>query len=364
MKLAIDATALLSPRTGVGMFTAELLKEMGLRPDFVVSAFVIGHVGQHWLPSDIGGGVREMPGRLPSGLERRLWNRSSDPSVEWLAGKNEVVHGPNYIVPPTKHAASVVSVHDVGFEHDPPMSIPGALGHRQSVRAAIKRGAWVQTGSEFVANEIREIYDVAPDRVVTIPYGVRLAPPGPHPSPGAPYVLALGSADRRKDLTTLVASFNDVAAEHSGLRLIHAGPDGDATEELNQSIANSPYRNRIQRLGWVDDETRSSLLHGAAAVVYPSLYEGFGFVPLEAMLADAPVITTPVASIPEVAGDAVLYVAPRDVEELANALRRVLCDTALAVNMVIRGRDRVAGYTWAQTAEAMADLFKLVASSR
>ncbi len=363
MRLAVDATALLVPRTGVGTFTAELLKELGPRPDFEVSAFVIGHLGQHWMPSDIGGSVREIPGRLPSGLVRRVWNRFSAPSVEWLAGKSEVVHGPNYMVPPTKHAATVVSVHDVGFEHDPPVSIPGALGHRQSVRAAINRGAWVQTGSEYVANEIREIYDVDPERVVAIPYGVRLAPPGPHPSPGGPYVLALGSADRRKDLTTLVESFNQVAAKHSGLRLIHAGPDGDAAEELNQAIADSPYRTRILRLGWVGEETRSALLHRAAAVVYPSLYEGFGFVPLEAMLADAPVITTPVASIPEVAGDSALYVNPGNVEELADALMRVLCETELAVDLVIRGREHVAGFTWAQTADAMADLFRLVASS-
>ena len=364
MRLAVDATALLSPRTGVGMFTAELLRELGERPDFEVSAFALGFVGEHWMPNDIGPGIREIPGRLSTGFIRRLWRRFNIPTVEWLAGEADVVHGPNYIVPPTKRAAAVVSVHDVGFEFDPPMSIPGALGHRQSVRNAINQGAWVQTCSEYVAEEIRDIYDVSPDRVVTVPYGVRLPPPGHHPTPGAPYLLALGSTDRRKDLTTLVAAFDVLASEHGDLRLLHAGPNGDAAKDLDEAIANCRNGDRIQRLGWVDDETRSALLHGAAAVVYPSLYEGFGFVPLEAMLADTPVVTTRVASIPEVAGDAALYVSPGHPEELAEALRRALTDTALAVELVIRGRARVAGYTWARTAAGMADLFRAAAASR
>ena len=364
LKLAVDATALLVPRTGVGTFAAELLKELGKRSDFEVSAFVLASVGRHWLPDDIGGSVVEVPGRVRNGLVRRLWRRLPVPTVEWLAGQADVVHGPNYLVPPAKRAASVVSVHDVGFEFDPPMAIPGAMGHRQSVRNAIRRGAWVQTGSEYVAAEIRDVYDVSPDRVVAVPYGVRLPPPGPHPMPGAPYVLALGSTDRRKDLTTLVAAFDEVASEHGDLRLLHAGPDGDASDQLDQAIANSPHRHRIQRLGWVDDATRSSLLHGAAVVAYPSLYEGFGFVPLEAMLAGAPVVTTQVASIPEVAGNAALYVAPGDREAMAEAIRKALTDTALAVDLVIRGRARAAGYTWARTAAGMADLFQAAAASR
>lgn len=364
LKLAVDATALLVPRTGVGTFTAELLRELGKRPDVEVSAFVLANVGRHWLPDDISGGVVEVPGRVRAGLVRWLWRRLPVPKVEWLAGSAEVVHGPNYIVPPAKRAASVVSVHDVGFEFDPPMAIPGAMGHRQSVRNAIRRGAWVQTGSEYVADQIRDIYDVAPDRVVTVPYGVRLTSPGPHPTPGAPYVLALGSTDRRKDLTTLVAAFDEVASQDGDVRLIHAGPDGDASEELELAIAKSPHRHRIERLGWVDEATRSSLLYGAAVVAYPSLYEGFGFVPLEAMLAGAPVVTTRVASIPEVAGDAALYVAPGDRQELAEAMRRALTDTALAVDLVIRGRARAAGYTWARTAAGMADLFQTATASR
>ncbi|MCY3910350.1 MAG: glycosyltransferase family 1 protein [bacterium] len=358
VKLAVDATALLVPRTGIGTFTAELLKELGRRPDLEVSAFTVGRVGSHWLPDDIRRVVREVPGRLPSRIARRLWRRVPVPRVEWLTGRVDVVHGPNYLVPPTRRAATVLSVHDVGFEFDPPMSMASALGHRESVRAGIRRGAWLHTVSEYVAQEIRAIYDVDPDRVVVVPNGACLSEPGPHPAPGSPYILAMGAADRRKDLTSLVTAFDQVAQEFSNLRLIHAGPDGDASEELDQAIARSPHRQRILRLGWVDDHTRASLFHGASVVAYPSLYEGFGLVPLEAMLTDTPVVTTKVAAIAEVAGEAALYVTPGDPDELAEALTSALEDTELVARLVASGRERVAEYTWERTAAEMTALYR------
>ena len=364
LKLVVDATSLLLPRTGIGTFTAELLKALGPRPDVEVSAFVTGRAGHHWLPDDVSDGVREIPGRLPSRVVRTLWRHTTIPRLEWLAGQVDVVHGPNYLVPPSKQAVTVVSVHDVGFEHDPPMSIPGARVHRQTVRTAIGRGAWVHTISDYVAAEVRSIYDIDPDRVVTVPVGVWLPPPGANPVAGGPFVLALGSVDRRKDLPTLVAAFNEVAPEYEDLRLVVAGPDGDAADEWDRAVAASPYRHRIVRLGWVDEPTRSCLLHEAAVVAYPSLYEGLGMVPLEAMLAGTPVVTTRVAAIPEAAGHAALYVGPGYPEELAGALERVLADAALASDLVARGRIRASRFTWDRTAEAMVGLYRRAVAFR
>ena len=209
-----------------------------------------------------------------------------------------------------------------------------------------------------MAAEVRDIYRVEPHRVVAVPLGVRLPPPGPHPAPGSDYVLALGSADRRKDLTTLVAAFDALATRHRDLRLIHAGPEGDASGELADLIDRSPHRDRILRLGWVDDGARSALIEQAAAVAYPSLYEGFGLVVLEAMAAGRPVVTTPVAAIPEVAGDAALYAEAGDADALADGLQRVLTDQQLAAELRARGRDRAAGFTWAGTADGLLNVYQ------
>ena len=359
MKLAVDVTALLLPRTGIGVFTAEVLRVLVARSGIQVSAFntIWRGRGRGWLPADAAEGIQEVPGRIPTGAVRWLWDFLSVPRMEWFAGRVDVVHGPNYRVPPTLRAAAVVSVHDVSFEHGPPIGGPGAPAHRRSVRAAIRAGAWVHTDSEHVAAEVRDIYGIEPHRVVAVPLGVRLPPAGPHPAPGSPYVLALGSADRRKDLTTLVAAFDGLASEHRDLRLVHAGPDGDASGDLTSAIRRSPHRDRIERLGWVDDGARAALIEQAAAVAYPSLYEGFGLVPLEAMSAGRPVVTTRAPAIPEAAGDAALYVDAGDADALAGSLERVLTDEGLAAEMGARGRARAAGYTWERTADGLIDLY-------
>ena len=366
MRLAVDATALLLPRTGIGLFTAEVLRALAARPEVSVSAFNASWRGRGrgWLPADVGDGVREVPGRLPTGRVRWLWEYLALPRLEWFAGRADVVHGPNYRVPPTARAAAVVSVHDVSFEHGPPLCATGAGARRRSVRTAVRRGAWVHTDSEYVADEVRAIYRIEPHRVVTVPLGVRLPPAGPHPAPGSPYLLALGSSDRRKDLTTLVAAFDALAARHRDLRLLHAGPDGDGAEEMAGAIGHSPHGDRILRLGWVDDGARAALIRDAAAVAYPSRYEGFGLVPLEAMAAGRPVVTTPVSSIPEVAGDAALYAAPGDSDALAEALQQVLTDSALVADLAARGRARAAGFTWERTADGLIDLYRQAVAQR
>ena len=366
MRLAIDATSLLTPRTGIGVFTSEVLRALAARPDMQVSAFNTSPRGRGpgWLPSDIGDGVNEVPGRMPTGGVRWLWDSLSVPRLEWLAGEADVVHGPNYRVPPTSRAASVVSVHDVSFEHGPPIGSRAGRAHRRSVRAAVRAGAWIHTDSEYVAGEVRDIYSIEPHRVVTVPLGVRLPQAGPHPAPGAPYVLALGAADLRKSLTTLVAAFDALASTNRDLRLIHAGPGGNASDHLAHAVDRSPHRDRILRLGWVDDGARAALLAQAAAVAYPSLYEGFGLVVLEAMAAGRPVVTTPVAAIPEVAGDAALYIGAGDADALAGGLERVLTDQELAAELGARGRARAAGFTWERTADGLIDLYTEASAAR
>lgn len=364
MKLAVDATALLLPRTGIGVFTAEILRALVDRPEVEVSAFNVSWRGRGrgWLPDDVRNGVREIPGRMPTGRVRWLWDRVPVPRLEWFAGRADVVHGPNYRVPPTSRSAAVMSVHDVSFEHGPAICGPYSGAHQRSVRVAIRRGAWVHTDSEYVAAEVRDIYRIEPQRVVAVPLGVRPQPAGPHPASGPPYVLALGSAERRKDLTTLVAAFDALASRHRDLRLVHAGPDGDGSNDLSEAIGRSPHRDRIVRLGWVDDGSRCALVEQAAAVAYPSLYEGFGLVPLEAMAAGRPVVTTAVSAIPEVAGDAVVYAPVQDPDGLAWALQRVLTDSALAADLADRGRTRAAAYTWERTAAGLVELYSRAAA--
>jgi glycosyltransferase involved in cell wall biosynthesis len=367
LRVAVDATALLGARTGVGVFTHELLSHL---PDHDVAplAYATSWRGRR----DLAGLVpaRVSVATLPQAARplRALWTRFDRPPIEWWTGRVDVVHGPNYVVPPTRRAAAVVTVHDLTFDRHPEMSTRDTLQYPGLIRRALRRGAWVHTESQFVADEIIERYDVDPGRLVVVPLGLTPPPPadparGRELAGGDRYVVAIGTVEPRKDHPLLIEAFDALATTDPELRVVVAGPDGWGAEALTARIAASPHRDRIARLGWVSDEDRSALLRGARVLAYPSRYEGFGFPPLEAMSVGTPVVTTDVGALPEVVGDAACLVPPGDADALATAIARVLDDDSARAGLIARGRERVGRFTWSACAAGMAELYHRAAEN-
>jgi glycosyltransferase involved in cell wall biosynthesis len=194
--------------------------------------------------------------------------------------------------------------------------------------------------------------------------GIDVGPaPQGRPSPaGRPYILGLGTTEPRKDFPGLVRAFDLLASRHADLELRLAGPVGWAEHEVLEAVVASPHQGRIHRLGWVDDVV--GLVAGAEVFAYPSLYEGFGLPPLEAMALGVPVVATSSGALPEITGDAALLVPARDPEALAGAMAQVIEDSALRERLVQAGRRRVEHFSWARSAEALVALYRDVAASR
>ncbi len=368
LRVAVDATSLLGPRTGVGVFTHELLRHLpqqGVTP----VAYATSWRGRHELSTNAPPGVEVSDRPQAARPLRILWSRVDAPPIEWWTGPVDVVHGPNYVVPPTRSAGAVVTIHDLTFHRHPEMSTSDTLEYPGLIRRALRRGAWVHTESRFVADEIHEHYDLDPDRLVVVPLGVT-EPPTADPDSGHRlaggdrYVLSLGTVEPRKDLPLLVEAFDRLAASDPDLRLVIAGPDGWGAHALAQRIDVSPHRDRIVRLGWVSDHDRAALLRGARVLAYPSVYEGFGFPPLEAMTVGTPVVTTTVGSLPEVVGDAAVMVPPGEADALAEAIASVIDDQPRRTDLIARGLDRASGFTWSSCVEGLVDLYRRVAEER
>ena len=174
----------------------------------------------------------------------------------------------------------------------------------------------------------------------------------------------MGTVEPRKDLPTLVRAFDSVATDDPAVRLVIAGGDGWGAEALTAAVAAARHRDRIVRLGWVDDTTRVDLLAAATVYAFPSVYEGFGLPPIEAMAAGVPVVTSRAGALPEVCGDGADLVEPGDPDGLAVALGRALGDAEHRAALIERGRRVAARYDWGRAADQLADLFQRAASAR
>lgn len=362
LRAAIDATSLYDARTGVGRVAGELLAHVGRDGDLDVQAYAVTWRGHGDLASLLPDGVRTTTGKMAAAPLRALWLRSDHPRIERWTGPIDVVHGPNFVVPPSR-AARVVTIHDLTFVHHPELCTADVLQYPGLLRRAIADGAWVHAVSEFVRQEVIDLLGAAPDRVVAIPNGVT-PPPSLDAAAGRGlvgsdrYVLALGTVEPRKDLPTLVQAFDDLAATHPELRLVVAGADGWGVEAYDAAVRAARHADRIVRLGYVTEVQRGDLLAGASCVAIPSLYEGFGLVAAEAMLAGAPVVASDRGSHPEVVGEAGVLIPAAEPGALAGAVDDVLTDDALARRLRSAGPTRAARFTWSAMAAGVVELWR------
>ena len=358
--VAVDVGSLIGRPTGVGRFTAELVQALEALPDPpALVRYVLS--GRAALPP----GVVRLP--YPARAALAAWGRADHPRGRRSLRGVDVVHGTNYVVPPTGWP-TVVTVHDCSPLTHPERVHPVVRAFVPVLRRAVAAGAWVHTPSLYVAAQVRELLGAT--RVRAIPHGAprpllaagaaRPLPPALAALDGRSYVLALGTIEPRKNVPRLVAAFGAVADDHPDVALVlagAAGPDSPAVAAASERLA-PPVRARVVSTGWIDDATRERLLAGAALLAYPSLDEGFGLPLLEAFAASVPVAAAAAGALPEVAGNAALLVAPTDVDALAGALATVLDDEAVRSRLVAAGHVRLRQYDWAATAAAMVGLYR------
>jgi glycosyltransferase involved in cell wall biosynthesis len=371
LRAVVDATPLLGMRTGVGMFCEGALGALGNRPDLDVAAFAVTWRRRHLLRPLVPGSVEVVERPMPARPLHRVWAHGSFPPIEWFTGPADVVHGTNFVVPPTRRAGRVVTVHDLTAVRFPELCDASTLMFPDLVRRAVADGAWVHTPSRFVADEVVAELGASPERVRVVHHGIPGHGSPAHGSPGVVmpegtrrYVLAIGTVEPRKDLPGLVRAFDRLAGDQGDVALVIAGGRGWGGDALGETIRASPFMTRIVRLGYVDDDELGSVLGAATVLAYPSVYEGFGFPPLEAMARGVPVVATAVGAIPEVVGDGALLVPPGDRDALAGALNDVLSDEKIRDGLVERGRSRAAVFTWQSCGQGLAELYAAAAETR
>jgi len=334
--VVIDADVLGRQRTGDETYVAGLLHELGTAPDLRFAA------------------VTRRPDLVPDGIEpvelparSQVW-RMAVALPRLLRRLRPALAHFQHALPLGYGGPAVVTVHDISFERDPSlMSLRDRLIFRAVVPRSARRVARVLTVSEQTKRDLIELYGIDSARIVVIPNGVDLAfsPNGRRPADAAPYALVVGTLQPRKDPETAVEALALVA--DPALRLVFAGPDKGGRTDAERAAASAGVAERVEFRGHVSLEELAALYRGAACLVFPSRYEGFGLPVLEAMASGTPVVATTAGALPEVAADAAILVEQRNAVELAGGIERALADRE---RLVAAGLQRAAGFSWAETA--------------
>lgn len=357
MLIGIDASRAIVPRrTGTERYALEIIRALvRAAPD---DRFVLYLQRQ------------PPPGLLPRSAQVR-WRVIPSPrlwtvgrlSLEMAARPPDVLFVPAHSLPPIVPRATVTTIHDLGYLHFPGEHPPlTRLLRRLSNRWSARRATRVIAISGTTRDDLVRFDGIPRGRIKVVHHGCapsfrpvrdadRIDAVRTRHGLDAPYVLFVGTLQPRKNLERLLAAFDRVAADRPHVLLALVGAAGWQPERLERARAAVQARDRVRRLGYVEDDDLPALLSGSLALAFPSLYEGFGLPALEAMACGTPVLTSSTSSLPEVVGDAGLLVDPLDVGAIADGLRRLIDDADLRRDLGERGLARAARFTWERAAD-------------
>ncbi|MDW8396007.1 MAG: glycosyltransferase family 1 protein [Anaerolineae bacterium] len=385
-RITLDYTPAIHQTAGIARLTRELVRALlALESPHQISLFVMGRPAPS-VPIANLINTRHLPLRVSRWSDRwlyRLWFRARlAVPVQLFAGTCDLYHATDFVLPPLRAGTrSVLTVHDLSFERDPESAPPRLLPFlRRIVPDSVRRATHVIADSAATARDLETLYGTPAHKISVVYSGVdqRFSPYRDtlymqrrrsyvlrrYGIGDQPFVLTVGTLQRRKNHLRLVQAFARVC--HSWrcpeVQLVIAGGKGWLYDEVLEAVHQLGLRERVRFVGYVEDDDLPHLYRAASVFAFPSLYEGFGLPPLEAMASGVPVVASNVSSLPEVVGDAGALVDPLDVSALAEALEQALCDEAWRARCMARGLERAAHFTWQRAAEQVLGLYESVLS--
>lgn len=378
MKIAFDALPLISERmTGIGYCQAGQIQAlMALHPEeqYVMQFFATGDGGEKrrrlQAYEDARAEIRQ--GRCSGYLYRLVSNFLPVPYNKFFGNDADITHFFNYIVPPKVSGKTVVTVHDMVYKAFPE-TVRGRTRYmlETGLKRSMKRADMIVTDSEFSKTEIIKYFPQWEKKLRVVPCGVdrtrfhpeqdqsRIDETRKLTGTDRSYFLYLGTLEPRKNLRRLAVAYDAFRKGKSEYpMLVLAGGKGWLNDELMRTIKELDLGEDIKLVSYVPEEHIRPLMSGALAFVFPSIYEGFGMPPLEAMACGVPVLTTHAASLPEVVGDSALICDPYNTDEMTDCLERLYHDSKLRRELSNAGLARARMYSWENAAAILYDIYK------
>ncbi|HXW06291.1 MAG TPA: glycosyltransferase family 1 protein [Vicinamibacterales bacterium] len=364
MRIAIDARKLRD--FGIGTYLRNLLRHLS-RLDQTTEYVVLCRQTEHDLRQELGDNFRTVVERSPNYSIREQVTVPLDLRRERV----DLFHAPHYVLPPLVPCRSVVTIHDC-IHLRFPQYLPSRLGYayaRSSLWVATHRSSRIMTVSETSKRDILRYFRV-PESKIDVIYNAIDERFGQTPDPeevervreryqlNDPFVLYAGNIKPHKNIERLIEAFHSLKQHgFDDVKLLVIGDEISKYATLRRAVHRHKLHKHVRFFGFVADRTLAILYRLAAVFVFPSLYEGFGLPPLEAMASGTPVITSNVSSLPEVVGDAALLIDPYEPEAIADAIRRVLTDETLRADLRARGLARVRHFSWERSIRRVREIY-------
>lgn len=374
-RVALVAHRLADPHpTGIGRYYREISTALAATDDPIQFELVSPRESRpaSWVPAGLG------PRSIRGNREALLlaWCLTRRPMADERLGTPDLVHLLHPWLPLPSRAPLVVTLHDLM-----PLLHPEWYGRKarwagqRGLRAMADSAERILPVSQFVAEQAIAHLSVSPDRLEVVPEGISdrffAAPSATDPTaaraaarhrvrPGR-YLVAVGQVSTRKNLTPVLQALARLERLGDGsgeADLLLLGPDGVGAALVHRTIESLGLRSRVRPTGFVADDDLPALLAGALALVHPSLDEGFGFPPLEAMAAGTPAIVSSAGALPEVVGSAGVLVDPHDPDAWADAIEALLHDPARRASLVTAGRERAGRYSWRAAADRLTGVYR------
>lgn len=363
-RIIIDALALLGPLTGIGRYTYENARELSRTGSYRIDYFY-GYVSDQLMTPAKAQGRKSLrawivKNPLVKSIIRSLMFRFAG----IISPRYDLYWQPNFIPNHSIKAEKIVAtVHDFSWEIYPEFQPSERVKYfRKYFYASIQQCDHIITGSHFTKREIIERVGIAPEKVTVIYHGIDhtvFYPRQDDKKPAQKYILAVGSIEPRKNLKNLLSAYAKLDRNfRDEYHLILVGAPGWNNQDIVDEIKS--LSQWVNYTGYVSDDELAELYAHASLFIYPSIYEGFGIPPLEAMACGTPVIVSNASTLPEVCADAAYYIDPLDVKSITQGMVKVLGDAALQKELTAQGLIRAKEFHWEKSSREHQTVFDKV----